>query len=458
MSTDAADGRSGGTLPRRIGLWSATGIVIGITIGSGIFRTPAVVAARVPDPALFLAVWMLGGLLALAGALTMAELAAALPESGGIYVFVREAWGPAPAFLFGWAEITVIRGASVAAIASVFGDYLLRSLGVDPMGRTGTAHLIGACAIALTAAANIRGARLGAAITGVTTIAKYAGLLIVVSIAFAAGGAHGASVSNFAAGTTPVEPRLFGLALVSVLWAYDGFADVTFAAGEIASPQRTLPRAQLLGTSGIVLVYLLANAAYLYVTPIGAMAGSALIAADTLQRTVGAAGVTIVAVLVMVSTFGSLNGTVLVAPRIFFAMADDGWLFRSVARVHPRFDTPYVAILVAAALGIGMILTQTFERLADTFVLAVWPFYALAAAGVYRLRRTRPDLPRPYRVVGYPVVPALFISAAVYLIANALVTDPWWTLAVFATVAIGYPVFVILKSTRNRAGRRLQKP
>jgi basic amino acid/polyamine antiporter, APA family len=234
-----------------------------------------------------------------------------------------------------------------------------------------------------------------------------------------------------------------GLALISVMWAYDGFADLTFASGEVKDPQRNLPRAIIIGTLLIIAIYLTANAAYLYVNPIGVMAKSRLISADTMGALFGQAGVAFVSVIVMISTFGSLMGSMLASPRIFFAMADDKMLFEPIARVHPKWQTPHVAISLACVLGVAMVMTQTFEQLTDTFVLAMWPFYALSVAAIYTLRKSQPNLSRPYKVIGYPVVPAVFIAAAVYLVVNALITDPKWTSITFAVVLLGLPVYYI---------------
>jgi amino acid transporter len=238
-----------------------------------------------------------------------------------------------------------------------------------------------------------------------------------------------------------VNAGLFGLALISVLWAYDGFADLSFAGGEVANPQRNLPRAVIFGTLAILAIYLSANVAYLYVSPIERIAQSRLIAADTMQAIFGQAGVAFISVVVMLSAFGALNASMLASPRVFFAMADDGLFFRTVAKVHPRYNTPYVAILLAVALGVVFVLTRTFEQLADTFVLSIWPFYAFGVGALYILRRTRPDLPRPYKVPGYPVLPAVFICGVIYLVVNALVTDPLWTTVTFAIVLAGVPVY-----------------
>ncbi|MGH9204932.1 MAG: APC family permease, partial [Vicinamibacterales bacterium] len=238
-----------------------------------------------------------------------------------------------------------------------------------------------------------------------------------------------------------VDAGLFGLALISVMWAYDGFADLTFASGEVRDPQRNLPRAIILGTIAIIAIYLLSNISYLYITPIDRLASSRLIAADTMSALFGQGGVAFVSVVVMVSTFGSLMGSMVASPRIFFAMADDKLLFAPIAAVHPKWRTPWAAIGLASALGVAMVMTQTFEQLTDTFVLAMWPFYALSVAAIYRLRKSHPHLQRPYKVVGYPFVPAVFIAAAVYLVVNALITDPKWTSITFAVVLAGLPVY-----------------
>ena len=241
------------------------------------------------------------------------------------------------------------------------------------------------------------------------------------------------------------------------MWAYDGFADLTFASGEVKDPQRNLPRAIIIGTVMIIAIYLLANAAYLYVNPIGVMAKSPLIAADTMGALFGQAGVSFVAVVVMISTFGSLMGSMLASPRIFFAMADDRMLFEPIARVHPKWKTPHVAIGLACVLGVAMVMTQTFEQLTDTFVLAMWPFYALSVAAIYTLRKSQPQLSRPYKVVGYPFVPAVFVAAAIYLVVNALATEPVWTSITFAVVLLGLPVYYVWFANRRCPERRIRR-
>jgi amino acid transporter len=437
-----------GQLVRRLGFWSSIGLVIGITIGSGIFRTPATIATRVPDPTLMLAVWVLGGLISLCGALSVAELAASLPRTGGWYVYLRESWGRLAGFLFGWSELVLIRASATGAVSTVFSEYLQRSFGYAPE-ETRT-NVIAAAAIVFSAAVNIRGAQIGAAFAAVSTAAKFGALGVITLAAFLVAGPD-ASMSNFSTSAGPVDAGLFGLAIISVLYAYDGFADLAFAAGEVKDPQRTLPRAIISGTLAIIAIYLAANLAYLYANPIDRLAQSPLIAAETMQAIAGRIGVTFVSVVVTVSTFGALIGIMLTAPRVFFAMAEEGLFFRVMTRVHSRYQTPYVAISLAATLGIVFVLTRTFEQLADTFVLSIWPFYGLAVAGLYRLRR-RPDLKRPYKVPGYPVLPAVFIAGVAYLVGNALFTDPVWTSVTFAIVLAGIPVYYVLFSTPRNLG------
>src|SRR3954468_712560 len=338
-------------LPRKLGLWSAIAVVVGSTIGSGIFRTPASVAHRLPGPLPLFGVWIAGGILAMCGALTLAEVAGAYPNTGGIFDFIRRAFGRLPAFLFGWAEMSVIRAASLGAISTTFAEYFLRVLKHDPTVAPYSeyVHYIAAAAIAITATFNYIGLRSGSLVQNITTIAKYFGLLFIIVLALSFGMRHGGG-SHF----TPAAPAgsftisAFALALVSVLWAYDGWADLTFVSGEIRDPRRNIPRALLIGTGLVIGIYLLANIAYLAMFPIDQVRTSKLVAADTMSRIIGVTGVTFVGITVMFSTFGTLNGSIFTSPRIFYAMADEGMLFRRFAQAHPRYITPHLAILMTA--------------------------------------------------------------------------------------------------------------
>jgi basic amino acid/polyamine antiporter, APA family len=419
--TTQSEAQARTSLPRTLGLVSAIAVLIGSTIGTGIFRSPAGIALKVPHEGLYLLLWALGGFFSLCGALTLAELAGALPQTGGVFVYLREGWGRLPAFLFGWSELTIIRASALGAVSTVFAEYFLRMLRIDsPRG----VHYVAAGAILLVAVFNILGVQVGALVQNLTTGAKYGALVILVLAAFVIGGNNTALAPERVV-EVPGETSLvmFGLAFISLLWVYDGWADVTFLSGEVKRPERNLPLTIIGGTLAVIAIYLLANFAYLHLLTINQIAGSKLVAADTAYRIVGEAGVKLVSIAVMISAFGTLNGSMMTGPRIFFAMADDGLFFKKIASVHPRFKTPYVAISLAAALAIVFVMVRTFEQLADAFVLGIWPFYAAGAAAVYALRRKRPDLPRAYRTWGYPITPALFILAVILLVGNALVED-----------------------------------
>jgi len=427
-------------LPRKLGLFSAVTVLIGSTIGSGIFRSSAGIASRIPDERLFFAAWIVGGVCVLAGALTYAELASALPRTGGVFVYLREGFGRLPAFLFGWAELTIVRASALGAIATVFAEYLLRLLGLDLTKNSDTVHYVAAASILLVAFFNFVGVHISAFIQNLTASTKYAALLLLVLVSFLfEGAASTPNLTRSVAASTSVS--LFGLALISILWVYDGWADVTFVGGEVRKAERNLPVALIVGTLAVIAIYLAANLAYMHVLSIGEIAASQLVAADVAQRMIGNAGVKLVSLAVMISAFGTLNGSMMTGPRIFFAMADEGLFFKKVAAVHPRLHTPYVAIWLAAAMATAFVMVRNFEQLADTFVLGIWPFYAGAAAAVYALRRKRPDLVRPYRVWGYPVTPAVFLAAALFLLGNALITGT--AILVFGILLLGIPAYWI---------------
>jgi len=402
-----------------------------------------------------LSVWVVGGLFALCGALTLAEVASALPRTGGVFAFIREGWGRLPAFLFGWAELTLIRAAALGAISTTFAEYLLRVLGFDPSLAPYSAwvHYVAAIAIFVCAAINYVGVRSASVVQNLTTLAKVGGLLFVVILALGVGLPRTGGYFTPAAPAGSFTFAGFGLALVSVLWVYDGWADVSFVAGEVENPRRNIPLALIVGTLGIIVIYLLANLGYLAVMPVEEIRNSKLVAADAADKVVGQAGVAFVATVVMISTFGTLNGSMFTGPRVLFAMADDGLLFKRMAKVHPRFKTPSVSIVTAALLGVIFVLLGTFDQLADAFVTAIVPFYALAVAAVFTLRR-KAGFDPSFRVPGYPVVPLIFVVSTILLLGNAIV-DPssrWPTLLVLGIIAAGVPVYYMtVGRTRSSA-------
>ena len=427
----------GERMPRAVGLFNAVAVSVGVTIGSGIFRVPATVAGQLPDPGSVILCWVIGGVIALCGALTLAELAAALPRSGGVFAYILESFGALPAFLFGWAELAVVRAAALGAIATIFAEYLGYFVPLTGF----QVREVAACTIAVIGAMNYVGVRRAAAILSATTLAKY---VAVLALGLLACTASGGSAAHFVPlWSQGFSPSLIATALIPVMWTYDGWADLSMLGGEVSNPRRTLPLALILGAAGVMFVYLIVNLGFMYAVPLHEMAGSKLIAATVAGRIplLAGAGTAVIVAIVLIATFSGLNGSLLVGSRIFFAMADRGLLFRAVARVSPRFNSPSVAIGLTTALGIVYVLENDFAQLADKFILGIWPFYMLAVAGVFVLRRRQPDLPRPYRVWGYPIVPGLFLVASAGLVVNALVTDPRNTGITLLIILAGIPVY-----------------
>jgi basic amino acid/polyamine antiporter, APA family len=423
-------------LEPRLGIWSTAAILIGVTIGSGIFRVPAVAAAETGALGAMFLLWVVGGLVALFGALTIAELAAMYPRAGGIYVFLKEAYGPEVAFLFGWTRLLVIQPAVIGAIALICAAYVNAFVPLTP----GQVRLLAASIIVVLAAANYRSMAWGAWVQNVSTVAKVVALLVLAAAIFLLGDPGGGAFAGEMR-WSPATWSGFGMALLAVMWTYDGWIDATYVAEEVRDPGRTLPRALAGGVLAVIGVYLVVNAAYLLALSMDEMAASELVAADAAMAVFGPIGASLVAGLVILSTFGALNGVTMTGPRVFFAMARDGLFFRPVAAVHPAFGTPHVAIGLAAGLGILYVSVRTFEQLAEAFVLGIWPFYVLCVLAVFLLRRRRPGAPRPYRAWGYPLVPVLFLMASLAMLGNALVRQPLSTLLGFGIILSGVPVY-----------------
>ncbi len=432
-----------GQLPRRLSLFSAVAVVAGVMIGSGIFRVPADVAALSGGAGAMLLVWVAGGLLTLCFALLLAELGAMYPHAGGLYAFVREAWGPLPAFVFGWTFM-LINPAGWSAIAMVFAEYLGKFVPLTDFDRRAVA--IGL--ILVFALANYRSVRLGAGIQNTLTFLKMVALLALALFILALGDP---ATGSFAAPVawTPVSTAGFLLALVAVLWAYEGSATFCSMIGEVKDPQRNVPHGLFIGVGAVMVLYLAINVAYLYILPFDVMSKSPLVAADASARVLGAGASALISALVMVSTMGSLAATSMSDPRVFFAMARDGNFFAATGRIHPRFETPHVAIAVATAVACTYASIRTFEQLAATFVLGLMPFYVLAVLGVERLRRLRPDVPRPYRCPKYRWVLALYVAAAALLLGNALLHAPEITTINLAISAAGIPVYLAWRKLRR---------
>jgi len=434
-------------LPRVLGFTSVVGILVGTVIGSGIFVAPNRIAALVESPQLILAVWVVGGVLSFFGALAFAELGAAFPQAGGMYVYLREGYGRLVAFLFGWTLFLVIDSGAIATLSVAFSARYLPYFvpGITPLG----SKLVALALIALLVGVNILGVRYGALLQNALMFVKF-GAIVAVSVVvalFATGNAANFTEPAPAAWSGGLVAN-FGAALVLSLWAYKGWEAVSFSSGEIKRPERNMPLGLLVGTAAVIVLYLATNLAYLYVFPAGAVARSSRIAADVMLAAIGPAGATIIAAVILFSISGAANGNVLTAPRVFFAMARDGLFFKSFAELHPKLLTPHVSILATGAWAAVLSATGTFEQLATYVVFGQWIFFGLTVAAVMVLRRTRPDLPRPYRTWGYPVTPVVFVLAAVYISASTLVTQPVNALAGLGIIAAGVPAYLYWQRKR----------
>jgi len=423
------------SLPRILTVADGILIVVGSVIGSGIFLVPSEIAARVGSVSGLFAVWIVAGALSLAGALAYAELGAALPGAGGLYIYLREAWGPAVGFLYGWALFLVIHSGSMATLAVAFSIYLGYFI---PLGEWGGKLASAACILGLTAV-NIVGLRVGALVQNLFGVLKVAGLLGLVVLAFVHGPASEASFSA-QLGLESLGSG-FGLAMVAAFWAYEGWHLVTFSAGEFTRPQRNVPLSLAIGTAAVVVLYLLANVAYLRVFSLPRIASAERVAAEVAEAAGGPLGASLIAAAIVVSIFGAMNGLLLTGPRVYYAMARDGLFFAAAGRVDARFATPALAILIQGLWATGLALVGTFAQLFTYVVFTGWIFYGLGAAGVIRLRQTCPDLERPYRTLGYPVLPMFFVSAAALLVVNTLAQNPGPSSAGLALVASGLPVY-----------------
>jgi len=408
--------------------------VIGSVIGSGIFLVPGAVLTQVHGriSIAFLA-WAAGGVLSLLGALTYGELTASNPEAGGLYVFIRDCFGSLPAFLFGWALFFAIGAGASATLAAGFTNNLAQVIPLSPW----LAKVIAVLTIVVIAGVNVWGTRQGADLTNWTTIIKVL-VLLIMSAAFLILGRK-----FTVTGVTTPGSGGFGLAMIAVLWAYEGWQYATFCAGETIDPQRNFPRAFLIGMTTLIAIYLIANAAYLDVLGPQAMAESTSAAAASLAVLVGPTSARFIALAIAISILGALNATILGASRVYYAMAKDRVFFRKLAEVHPRFGTPAFAIIAGAAWAAILAISGTFEQLYTYTIFTGWIFYGLSAASIFVYRRKWPDRPRPYRVPGYPWTPILFVLAAAALVANTVIAQPRTAIIGLAIVLAGAPAYWI---------------
>lgn len=444
-----------GELRRSLGFTDLVLLVIGTVIGSGIFLVPGVVLRQTGGATgSALLVWVVAGVLSLLGALTYAELGAMKPESGGLYAYIRDAFGPLPAFLFGWTTFVVIGSGSIATLAVAFGGYASQ---VVPIGALG-ARAMSVLVIAVTAVVNILGTRKGAAMQNWTTAAKVLGL-VGLSVALVLLGDPGiARVEAVRPLGSPAPLLGFGAAMIGVLWAYEGWQYVTYSAGEARDPQRTFPRAITAATLALIALYLLANVGYIAALGPEGAARSDHVAVDAVRAALGDSAARFVALLVLVSIFSATNGIMLSSPRMYYAMARDGVFFRRLAAVSPRFGTPAVAISATAVWSTVLAATGTFEQLLTYVVFTGWIFYGLGALSVFVYRRRQPELHRPFRVPGYPLTPLLFVASAALLVVNTLVAQPGRAAVGTLAVLAGTPAFFIWRVRSRRLPSSITPP
>jgi APA family basic amino acid/polyamine antiporter len=412
-------------------------MIIGTVIGSGIFLVPGAVLRAVGNSVLLaLGVWLAGGLLSLLGALTFGELSAMKPRAGGIYVYIRDCFGPFPAFLFGWTMFFVISSGSIATLAVAFASYLSEFVQLSPGGT----KLVAVVMIMVITAVNIRGTRQSADLINVTTAAKVGAILVFSSLLLVYG-RHSAFEGTGTTGLSTSGLAEIGLAMISVLWAYEGWQYITYTAGEAVNPQRTFPLAFLVGTIALVAIYLFANLGYLAALGTMGVAGSTRVAASALSTVVSHGAGKLVAVAILISMFSSANGVMLNSPRVYYAMAKDGLFFHALSKVHPRFGTPALAVAAAGLWSAILAISGTFEQLLTYVVFVAWIFYGLSAASVFVYRRREPNAARPYRVPGYPFTPLAFIVAAVSLVANTIIAQPLRAAIGLGIVLVGAPAY-----------------
>jgi APA family basic amino acid/polyamine antiporter len=421
-------------LPRTLGLLDSTNIVVGTMIGSAIFLVPHTIAQNIQSAPMTLVLWLLAGVLSMFGALAYAELGAMMPSSGGLYVYIREAWGPLWGFVCGWTLFLVARSGATAAVAAGFSIYFAQLV---PMSAAASRWVAAILIFALTLVSYC-GVRLGATVQNVFTGLKLLGLLVLMCSTIVGGG-HALS-------QPPVRPQelslaQFGTAMLVCVFAYNGWLAIGLVGGEIKDPQRNLPRAIILGVGAVTFVYVLVNIGYLRTLTIAEMASTERVAEAAATRTMGSVGATFVVLTILASTFGTTNSTVMTGPRLTFAQARDGLFFRPFGNIHPAFQTPHISILVWGIWSAILALTGSYVQLVAYSTFMFWILYGMSVAGLIVLRRTRPDAPRPYRMFGYPVTPALFIGLSGGVVIFGFISAPLTSTIGVAILLAGIPAY-----------------
>ena len=432
-------------LKRTLGTTDLTLLVVGNVIGSGIFLVPSSVLRQSGESVtVAMSVWLVGGVLSLLGALSYGELGAMDKGSGGLYSYIRDGFGPFPAFLYGWTLFFVIGAGTIATLAVAASNYMGQLADINPMQK----KIIASTLILIMMVINVRGTRGSASVQNLATVIKVMAILGMSAILFTLG--EGGPVTPLAQVATPASLTGVGLSIISVLWAYEGWQYVTFAAGEATSPQKSLPRAIAIGTSALIVIYLTANFAYLAALGPARVAASDRVAGEAVAQVLGPAAGGIIALAIIISMYSAAHATVITAPRVYYSMARDGLFFAKLGEVHPAFGTPAVAIIASCVWAIVLALTGTFEQLLTYVVFVGWIFYALGAAAVIALRIKRPDAERPFKVPGYPLTPILFVLAAAAIVLNTMISQPRQSAIGIGVVLLGAPAYLVWRKGSRR--------
>ena len=434
-------------LRRELSLFDMTMIAIGSSIGSGIFLTPALIAKALPSPIWILGIWILGGITTMCGALTYAELGGMMPRAGGVYVFLSEAYGGLVGFLYGWAYFLVVNTGALAALALAFSTYLGFFF---PFAGEHTT-LVGIIGILLVTAINVLGVKAGGVFSDLFTVLKITGIAVLIVVGLGWGSSSTTDFSIPLGHLPHGLPSALTLAFLSILWSFGGWQHATFTAAEAKDPKRTVPMSLILGALAVTVIYVLTNVAYMFLMPPSQMANSPHIASDAISLVLGPIGGSLIAITIFISTFGTTGIYTLTAPRIYYAMANDGLFFKKAAEVHPRFRTPMLSIVLQSFWAIVLILFWgTFESLISYVVFTDWIFFALAAFSIFLFRRRKPEAERPYKTLGYPFTPIVFVAISTLFVVYTLFEKPAESLAGLGFLAVGVPVFMFWKR-KNRA-------
>lgn len=432
-------------LAKELTLYGLIMVAIGSCIGSGIFVTPSQIAELIHSPLLILAVWAIGGLITLTGALTFGELGSMFPQAGGIYVFLREGYGGWLGFLYGWAYLVIITSGSIAVLALAFSHYLSFLIPMNDSWKV----ITGIIAIIIVTTLNVLRAKFGEIFSNIFTGLKLLGILIIILAGFLFGNRELSfgEITFSTAGNSGLAG--FGVALTGVLFSYGGWQHASFLAGETKNPSRNVPIAMITGALIVILIYLLVNVSYMLLLPVSTIKASGQIAAEAVTTILPSGGL-IVAAIIAVSTFGTMGIYTLSTPRIYYAMAEDGLFFKSLAKVHPVYKTPVNSIIAQSVWAIILLLFWgTFEDLITYTVSVEWIFFTLAAVGIFIFRKRLKDVKRPYKTFGYPVTPLIFICINIWFVINIMIQKPLHMALGISFLLLGVPVYIFFKRKNN---------